>query len=497
MLNSSLFFCCVLGAWLLLLVNSAWAKSVEIKGESLLIAEILDEEIFLEYPPADSGLSDTMKLSNKQIKKLRAYVETLERTLDANDKSSEVSKLNKAGQGKLSDSLYEIIILCESWRLKTKDKLSCRNGHLVDYWRSYADKAELPSRRDARQFARLANRSSVNIETDEDTGEHRIRFPADVQWQFREIASAYVLDQVNDWLTANTELRTYRVHNKYTSIFRTEESLESPWSILLDPAFDSMGDSYRVGSGTIAYSQFVPWNIELIGGRNISGVVDDSTGWPAAKQAVFSLSSNAFSAHAISHLGAVETAQPILTLLEGVSSDDAFLVAKDGRFQSSAGIERVDEIASSDINYRIEFEIPQIDAQPYHRPYLSIWISDMEQKPLRNLLLLGDEQRWMQELRVWWRRVGRRNQTVIDGLSSATKRPGQYKVVWDGLDDYGAPVAGKELLIHIEASRENGGRSYKKIPIDMNQKDQLFTISGEDELGDIVITVEKSVAAIP
>ena len=89
----------------------------------------------------------------------------------------------------------------------------------------------------------------------------------------------------------------------------------------------------------------------------------------------------------------------------------------------------------------------------------------------------------MQELRVWWRRVGRRNESVIDGLSGATRRPGVYRVQWDGRDDYGNLVAEGQYILHLEASREKGGRSYQKIPLSLTDMSEPIEVPGAEELG--------------
>ena len=113
----------------------------------------------------------------------------------------------------------------------------------------------------------------------------------------------------------------------------------------------------------------------------------------------------------------------------------------------------------------ITLTIPEIDAKPYHRPYVAVWIEDPSRTVVRNLALWYEEDTWLKDLRQWWRVFGRKHghdaeQKDVDGWSGATRRPGVQRLKWDGLDNEGQPLPPGPYVLCFESSREEGGRSY-------------------------------------
>ncbi|MCC2668628.1 MAG: apbE 2 [Armatimonadetes bacterium] len=100
----------------------------------------------------------------------------------------------------------------------------------------------------------------------------------------------------------------------------------------------------------------------------------------------------------------------------------------------------------------------------YHRPYVAVWVEDTDGVPVRTLGLWvqnsGRGPRWIPDLRRWFR--GERVRQLADGgdlvasVSSATRMPGAYKLVWNGRDDQNKPVRQGRYTLCIEAAREHG-----------------------------------------
>ena len=83
-------------------------------------------------------------------------------------------------------------------------------------------------------------------------------------------------------------------------------------------------------------------------------------------------------------------------------------------------------------------EIPKLNVAEYHRPYVAIWIEDASGKVAANLSVwydvdLKDEEgeKWLKDIRQWWRRTGRSLDMPVDGVSSPTKPPGKNTVKFD------------------------------------------------------------------
>lgn len=134
---------------------------------------------------------------------------------------------------------------------------------------------------------------------------------------------------------------------------------------------------------------------------------------------------------------------------------------------------------------QIELTIPQINTNPYHRPFVAVWLEKENRQYVTTLALWANDMEWYKDLRQWWRKAGRSNQP-FDGVTGATKKPGKYQINWSGKDAYGKTVNAGHYLLKIEAAREEGGREFikSKVTIDENGK---MTISGTSELAQVFI----------
>lgn len=92
-------------------------------------------------------------------------------------------------------------------------------------------------------------------------------------------------------------------------------------------------------------------------------------------------------------------------------------------------------------------------------PYVAVWLEDASGAMVRTVALWfenGKGTRWLPDLRRWYQSAGSAMDQTIATVSSATRAPGSYAVVWDGSADSGAPVAPGSYFICIEAAREHG-----------------------------------------
>jgi hypothetical protein len=137
----------------------------------------------------------------------------------------------------------------------------------------------------------------------------------------------------------------------------------------------------------------------------------------------------------------------------------------------------------------VEIMIPALQVNPYHKPYIAVWLETIDRQYVTTIKLMADDKEWYKDLRQWWRKAGRQN-VNIDGVTGATKRPGLIRLLWNGLDESHQKVPEGEYWLNVEASREEGGRDYSKHKITIGQKSSM-TIEGKTEFGDINIHVFK------
>ena len=118
-----------------------------------------------------------------------AEIVRLEKILGSEKKhSSELSQLNAHAIAQpQSPELQAVLQLCESWREKTGNAISCRLGSLNALWQQAAQSGELPERSALRKTARrlAALEQPLAEESGRITG---------LQWELGNLAKGYLLD---------------------------------------------------------------------------------------------------------------------------------------------------------------------------------------------------------------------------------------------------------------------------------------------------------------
>jgi hypothetical protein len=147
---------------------------------------------------------------------------------------------------------------------------------------------------------------------------------------------------------------------------------------------------------------------------------------------------------------------------------------------------------------KLTVAIPRLNVAEYHRPYVAMWVERGEQGFVGNLavwydLKLKDNEgtKWLKDLRQWWRRSGRELNMPVDGLSSATRAPGEHAVVLDAAKAPFAGLAPGEYQLVIEAAREVGGREIVRVPFRWPAQGPLQAkVQGGHELGAVTLDIK-------
>jgi len=139
------------------------------------------------------------------------------------------------------------------------------------------------------------------------------------------------------------------------------------------------------------------------------------------------------------------------------------------------------------VELEIELTLPDLDVQPYHRPYVAVWLETPERKHVTTVALWVEKAEWFKDLRQWWRKAGK-SDANFDGVTGATKRPGTYTINWNGTDLAGKAVTAGKYLLNLEVVREEGGRDYTRVALDLS-KDGKITIDGTNEFSQIFVTI--------
>ena len=145
----------------------------------------------------------------------------------------------------------------------------------------------------------------------------------------------------------------------------------------------------------------------------------------------------------------------------------------------------------------LSLEIPRLTVAEYHRPYVAVWIENPDKTAVKTLAVWYDVklknnegQKWLKDMRQWWRRAGRDMSLPADGVSAATRAPGKHQVVFKGgAAPLGNLPAGQYNLV-VEAARELGGREVVRVPFQWGGANTAAG-TGSTELGAVRVAVTR------
>lgn len=148
----------------------------------------------------------------------------------------------------------------------------------------------------------------------------------------------------------------------------------------------------------------------------------------------------------------------------------------------------------------VKVTLPQLDVAAYHRPYMAMWIEGADHSVAANLSVWYDLKKkenggakWLPDLRQWWRKSGRDLPMPLDGLTGATRGPGEHTVDFSsGKAPLDKLPAGDYQLV-VEAAREAGGREVVRVPFKWSpsaKAAQPVTVKGKEEIDSVSLHIK-------
>lgn len=138
----------------------------------------------------------------------------------------------------------------------------------------------------------------------------------------------------------------------------------------------------------------------------------------------------------------------------------------------------------------LNLTIPKITAANYRAPYVSVWVTDADKKLVRTLAVWGKDEKWLNSNYVWWRRYGRMMEK-LDAVAQPSRKPGNYRLAWDGRNDAGEKLPAGDYIVHIETAREHGEHSYQSLKLNVQEKASKQTLPAQNEMGAIQLNFQK------
>jgi len=413
----------------------------------------------------------------------RVEIDRLDRVFNWREPDSELSRLNASRVMQVSGDLFDLVVAAEHWRVLSEGAYSGRLGVLLEQWRGVSD--------------RLLDRAVMQTLADEigaaemalDAGTRTITRPEIVRFDFDGIAKGYIVDRALE--AAMAVPGVLRAMVDVGGDVRCAG--EGDWRIELPQPLSPFDNApacgaFAMSEGAVATSGCGPRD-RKVGADMISATLDPRTGWPVPHwRSATAVGPSAMAADALA------TAMLVLSPSEAAACM-ARVKGMSARVTLPGGVtwlgQQRGEASPQWIEYapqkvqgtsaptlwkdgwyaNVTFTAPPKNMRreiAFRSPYVAIWVSDMDNKPVRTLFMVGRYKEWHEGNHVWWR-LNRAKLDTLFARSLSTRGSGTYKVYWDGVDDDGRPVPPGRYRINVETSREGGGHSHRQLEMDFSQ----------------------------
>lgn len=433
---------------------------------------------------------------------VRAEIDRLNLIFNSRRADSELTALNRSLEFTASAELFAVIALAEQWREATTDAFSARLGRIIDLWRS-ADR--LPSRDLARNLAQAAAGAAVRL----DLGTRTIAKPACVEFALDGIAKGWIVDRAFALAMAWPGVTGALVDIGGDIRVGGDSPNGIGWDIgIPDPRLPCdnapLVATARLTTHAIATSGRGARD-RMIDGNVVSPTLSPHDGWPISHRASASvIAATTADADALATAMVVLPVDRALALAidHGVSArvesnegsvhwtHDAQRSPSPGHFAASEVRSQRTSLNATDWQPGWQalatFTAPrrQLIRDPQFRsPYMAMWITDRDNRPIRTLLLVGKRADWQKDNFIWWSMNRAHTERLVSTRSMSTSGAGVYNVFWDGVDDTGNVVPAGTYVLHVETSRERGKHTHRSLTLDFGKFQRFVEVLPPTEEG--------------
>lgn len=482
----SILFCFLL-CCASLTVNAADTTDVLIRHYENVLGTSMDVTV---YGGESASLEPAVDIALAEIARLEQILSTWR-------EASEIMMLNRDRSTSLaSDPLLDVVEACEAWLELSNGAFSCRLGQVIALWNEAQASQVIPKVPDVLPLARSARDNAVSI----DKVGRRIELGESISLEPSGLATGYIVDRAMDVLRRELpDATAIKVDIGGDASYWGAPPGENGWQVsVADPLSLSDNSDFittlSLNGMAVATSghQTRGWTF---GEQHFSHILDSRRGWPIDKGLyTVVIAPDAITADAVSTTLATLFPARAMEMVNEMDNVEAMVIEPNGNqsmsmnWQSYTGGEQELEVDSG-IEFSLEYTIPHIQSASYHAPYVAIWVGDGTGRPIKTLLLLGEDKKWARTNSFWWSRVGRGEDFPVINVTSPTRLPGRYKLVWDGRDEQGSVIPPGDYQLMLEASREHGEHDYLNIPFTIEEGMQNVEHEGQGELGDLHLTL--------
>jgi thiamine biosynthesis lipoprotein ApbE len=396
---------------------------------------------------------------------------------------------------RVSPELFDVLSLFDSWRERTGGALDASAETAVRAWKLAAVENRTPTDAELEKAVSVMQRPHWRL----DAAHHTATHLDDAPIALNSFAKSYISGHAAD--AAIAAGATGVLVNIGGDIVLRGAITERV--AITDPRAraenDEPIDLIRLSNRTIATSGDYRRGFD-VHGVHYSHIVDPRTGETAEDV----LSSTVIAADP-STAGALATAFSVMSpgessrLAASMKNVDYMLVLRDGRTVMSPNwsareLPRLSaasyvpaKTAAPSLDLLIDLELARMDDPRYRRPYVAVWVEDVDHFPVRTIALWFQKPRWLPELKSWYHADQVRNLAegtdISTTVSSATRSPGKYTLRWDGKDNAGKPVKPGKYTVFVEVTREHGTYGLIKQEINWDGKTaSKFTAKSHTEI---------------
>ena len=433
----------------------------------------------------------------------------LSKVLSAWDPASEFSNWTRT-QGTavpVSTDLLTILKLYERWQGETSGALNAAAATGTALWREAAKAGRPPSSSQLRVAASRMQERHWVLNEEAGTATHLDSSPL----VLASFSKSYIADKAADKALAIVGASGNVVLNIGGDVVVRGGTTETVY--VRDPKSKAENDvplgRVPLRDGAIATSGNYRRGVE-IDGRWYSHIIDPRTAIPAD-----GVLSSTVQYSDPTTAGALATAFSVMMPNESVKLANKYpgleylIVKRDGALLASNGFRHITQVfalasmqaaASNEWNPAFELAVnislARVDDSRYRRPYVAVWIEDLDKFPVKTIALWYEKPRWLPDLKTWYRddrlRAMADGTEILRTVSSATRPPGQYTLKWDGKDNKGKFVKAGKYFVCVEAAREHGTYQLMRQEMDFSGAPKQIPLRGNTEIESVSLDYRKA-----
>lgn len=466
-----------------LLTNSVWAAEFIFRHENILGTS-------MELHVTALSLEEAREAEAKAL----SEIDRLNRMFSSHIPDSVISEFSRAP---INVPLYvpteflELLVACDWWKRKTNGAFNPLIEESSLLWKDGVQSGLIPDEAEISRAVERASHTAWVIDAGFETAT-RIE---NVSISLDAIAKGYIIDRACQE-AKNVSTGIDSVLLSIGGDLRAIGSIPQKVGIT-DPA--NPADNAAPLATLVLTNQSIATSANYersfeIQGKQYSQIIDPRNGYPVSGivKSASVISTNATQADALATALMVVSPEEGIALIETLPDTECLLVYEEASFMRSSGFnhfldKEVRPIKSdlswrNDFELRVDFEINRPDTRRYERPYIAIWIEDSDGQLVKTLCLWAQlDTNYVKKLSRWIR-LKDKDWDRINALSRATRRPGRYRLIWDGTDESGELLPIGTYAIFIEAVREHGTHTLIREQITLGDEPFLQALKGNLEI---------------